>query len=545
MKKLSVIVTTRNEAANIANCLHSFDEVKDDVELIVVDNSSTDDTKAIAAGLGAVVLNQGPERCAQRNLGWRTAGAEWVLVLDADMIVPPQTVSEIISIVEDGANPVDAYWIPETRVGSGIRVKARNFERSFYDGTWIDALRLFRRTVLEKTGGYDEKLVAAFEDWDLDIRVLDLGVKCEVLKNGLIHNEASLSLCKVLRKKAYYTRSMAQYRAKWAGHPAIKKQFSLWYRFVGVFTEEGKWKRLFQHPILAAIMYFERVSVGLVYLAASLTSKKVSRPDKLSAAAIAAVAVLAVSFGAAASSLPAKEKFKIVVLAGQSNMAGRGKIDPANNRPHPRVFVMDRSGNWVACKDPLHFDIPGSGVGPGKAFGEALADSDPSIVVGLVPCAVGGSSITVWEPGRKFYKCNVWWHPYDDMLERVKRAKKAGTLTAILWHQGESDCSEKAAADYKTLFPAFVERMRRDLDAKDVPLIVGGLHANYLSGAPGQTIAEVQRRVCEELLGPGKYIPGRNWALEGDNIHYTGASQREFAKLYFAAFREVAGKRQR
>ena len=182
---LSVVITTRNEAANIANCIRAFDGFRNDVEIIVVDNGSTDDTKGIAASLGAKVLDKGPERSAQRNLGWRTAVAPWVVILDADMILPRKTIEEMLACVsrDDG---IAAYWIPEVRTGNGIRVKARNFERSFYDGTCIDALRLFSKEVLEKTGGYDENLIAGPEDWELDIRVLETGAKCEVLKNHLI-----------------------------------------------------------------------------------------------------------------------------------------------------------------------------------------------------------------------------------------------------------------------------------------------------------------------------------------------------------------------
>ena len=89
MKTLTAVITTRNEAANIATCIHAFDAVRTDVELIVVDNNSTDETKAIAASLGAIVLDKGPERSAQRNLGWRTATAEWVVILDADVEPAP------------------------------------------------------------------------------------------------------------------------------------------------------------------------------------------------------------------------------------------------------------------------------------------------------------------------------------------------------------------------------------------------------------------------------------------------------------------------
>ena len=266
--KLSVVITTRNEEANIANCIHAFDAVRDDVEIVVVDNASTDATKRIAAELGAKVLDKGPERSAQRNLGWRTASADWVVVLDADMILPEELIGEILSVLVPHPSSLVplAYWIPEVRTGRGIRVKARNFERSFYDGTSIDALRLFHKSVLEKTGGYDENLIAGPEDWELDIRVLATGAKCAVLKNHLIHNEKQLTLKRMLEKKAYYTKSMATYQAKWKDHPALKKQFGLYYRFLGVFIENGKWKKLIRHPILAFVMYFERFAVGLTYL---------------------------------------------------------------------------------------------------------------------------------------------------------------------------------------------------------------------------------------------------------------------------------------
>ena len=290
--RLSVVITTRNEEANVANCIRAFDAFREDVEIIVVDNASTDRTKEIAAELGAKVLDKGPERSAQRNLGWRTAAADWVIVLDADMILPENLVEEILRVVDSHGSLIGksrhgecspendlsiseptnqrndclAWWIPEVRTGEGIRVKARNFERSFYDGTCVDALRLFNKRVLEATGGYDENLIAGPEDWDLDIRVLATGAKCAVLNHHLIHNEKKLTLKRMLGKKAYYSKSMATYRAKWPDHPAVKKQFSPVYRYFGVFVENGKWKKLLRHPVLAAVMYFERVLVGVTYL---------------------------------------------------------------------------------------------------------------------------------------------------------------------------------------------------------------------------------------------------------------------------------------
>lgn len=266
--KLSVVITTRNEADNIESCIRPFDDFRDDVEVVVVDNGSTDETKEIAARLGAKVFDKGPERSAQRNFGWRISSAQWVIILDADMILPPETVEEVLQVASSPLKEggVAAYWIPEVRTGKGIRVKARNFERSFYNGTCVDALRLFNVSVLEETGGYDENLIAGPEDWDLDMRVLAAGAKCEVLKNHLIHNEKRLSFKRMLEKKAYYSKSMGVYSAKWKGSEVLKKQLGFKYRYFTVFIENGRWRKLLKHPILASVMYFERIAVGVVYL---------------------------------------------------------------------------------------------------------------------------------------------------------------------------------------------------------------------------------------------------------------------------------------
>lgn len=263
--KLSVVIPTKNEAANIAACVRSFDSAvrNGEAEIIVVDNASTDDTKAIAAGLGAAVCDKGPERCAQRNFGWRKAHGEWVLFLDADMTMPEETVAEVAAACSKV--DVDAWYIPEVRSGRGVRAKARNFERSFYDGTCIDGLRLVRKAMLEDVGGYDEALVAC-EDWDLDRRLLAQGARTGILRHNLVHNEARVPLRKFLAKKAYYSGSVGRYRAKWSDDAIVRRQFGLGYRYFGVFVENGKWRKVLRHPVLFAVMMFERVAVGAVYL---------------------------------------------------------------------------------------------------------------------------------------------------------------------------------------------------------------------------------------------------------------------------------------
>ena len=67
---VSVVVPTRNNARTIRPCLQSVrDQTYPHVELIVVDNDSTDETFDVATELADVALTGGPERSAQRNLG--------------------------------------------------------------------------------------------------------------------------------------------------------------------------------------------------------------------------------------------------------------------------------------------------------------------------------------------------------------------------------------------------------------------------------------------------------------------------------------------
>src|SRR6056297_770960 len=90
-----------------------------------------------------------------------------------------------------------------------------------------------------------------------------------------------------------------------------------------------------------------------------------------SAATVGALAPLSRS---AETQLPDKESFKLFLLVGQSNMAGRGKIDPAKNEPHERVWSYNREQEWVPAVDPLHFDKPKIvGVGLGRTFANVLA----------------------------------------------------------------------------------------------------------------------------------------------------------------------------
>lgn len=264
---VSVVITTKNEEKNIENCLKSIKEQtypQDKIEIIVVDNDSTDKTKEIAKKYTNLIFDKGPERSSQRNFGVRQSNGEFFLYLDADMVLHKDVIKECVEKI--GNRQLVGLHIPEIITGDGFWSRVRRFERSFYNATPIDCVRFVKKEKFLEVGGFDETMTGP-EDWDFDKKIRSAG-KVALIKNPIYHNETEFNLAKYLSKKAYYAKSFDKYIEKWGkGDPDIKKQFGFYYRFVGVFIENGKWKKLLSHPILASGMYFLRFLVGLKFLA--------------------------------------------------------------------------------------------------------------------------------------------------------------------------------------------------------------------------------------------------------------------------------------
>lgn len=233
------------------------------------------------------------------------------------------------------------------------------------------------------------------------------------------------------------------------------------------------------------------------------------------------------------------EQFHIILLVGQSNMAGRGKVAEEDKTPHPRVLMLNKAGEWVPAVDPLHFDKPGIvGVGLGKTFGMDYAEAHPGVTVGLVPCAVGGSPISSWEPGG--YHAQTKSHPWDDMLPRAKKALEHGTLKVILWHQGESDSSPSAAPLYEDRLHALIGRLRTELGASGVSFIAGQM--GIFEEKPWSESKNEVDRVHRELpknVENSSFVSAERLKHKGDAVHFDAASYREFGHRYFKAFQKL------
>ncbi len=240
--------------------------------------------------------------------------------------------------------------------------------------------------------------------------------------------------------------------------------------------------------------------------------------------------------------LPQRERFHIFVLAGQSNMAGRGEVEPVDKKPHPRVLTLTESCDWAPAVAPIHFDKTGAGVGPGRTFGIAVAEALPETVIGLVPCATGGSPIEVWQPGKYWHQTDS--HPYDDAIRRAKRAMKDGVLEGILWHQGEGDSKPARAGAYAENLTGLIARFRRDLGVPDLPFIIGQL--GRFSEAPWneeKKLVDKAHRTVAERDPHVIFVSAEGLGCKEDLVHFDARSQRELGRRFASAYLDLIGTR--
>jgi glycosyltransferase involved in cell wall biosynthesis len=243
---VSVIVPARNSAGTIGECLRSIrSQSHEPIEVVVVDNGSTDSTPEIAAELAAIVLEAGPERSAQRNVGARASNGVYVLFIDSDMLLRPDVVRDCVTKAQHGA---DAVVIPETSFGKGFWARCKAFERSFYHGDeTIEAARFFRRETFFAVNGYDETIPFGPEDWDIHARVRATGARLERADALIDHDEGALEFRELLARKYYYGKATERY---------IRNHGSLARRQLTVLRPAflRHWRQLVRHPMIAAAM---------------------------------------------------------------------------------------------------------------------------------------------------------------------------------------------------------------------------------------------------------------------------------------------------
>ena len=220
---VSIIVTTKNEEDNIRKCLESmFAQTypKDKLEIVVVDNFSTDKTPQIVKKFPIKFFQRGPERHVQRNFGVKKSNGKYLMFIDADMRLQRGLVKEAVGKCE--AKGYDALILPERAGGGGFWAECQKLEKKCYlEDLLMEAPNRFvKKSAYNRVGGYDKNIVAG-EDFDLGDRIKKAGLKIGRTESLIIHYEET-SFWPLVKKKFYYGSQMAKYFKK-SGVVGIKR----------------------------------------------------------------------------------------------------------------------------------------------------------------------------------------------------------------------------------------------------------------------------------------------------------------------------------
>lgn len=238
----------------------------------------------------------------------------------------------------------------------------------------------------------------------------------------------------------------------------------------------------------------------------------------------------------------------LYLLMGQSNMKGRG-IMPAEPMYDSRIVMMHlKDDAWYLARHPLHLvgdaktfaGHDNAGVGPGLAFAGALVDQRPTTAVGLVPCAVGGSAINLWQKGAKLY---------DEALRRARLALQAtapvqGRIRGVLWLQGEANANDDGLAVHEAKLLKLVDDLRADLARPDLPFIACTI------GEMGDAARLADQAAMNRILlalparrGATACVDARDLKTHiGDNVHFDTAAQNEIGRRFAAKLNELHAK---
>lgn len=242
--KVSVIVTTKNSANTVEDFLKSIkNQTYKNIEIILVDNNSTDKTVDITKKYTKNIFIKGPERSAQRNFGVSCAKGNFVLILDSDMVLTEDVVKECVELM-DRDTSVGGIIVPEKSFGSNFWAKVKAFEREINEGeSYFEAARFFPKKIFLEFKGYDENLTGP-EDWDLPQRILKK-YKISRIKSYILHNEGKASLINLMKKKYYYGLSVHRYLSKQKISPISSKTV-----YLLRIAYYKNWKKLISNPVL-------------------------------------------------------------------------------------------------------------------------------------------------------------------------------------------------------------------------------------------------------------------------------------------------------
>src|SRR6185436_1996808 len=232
-----------------------------------------------------------------------------------------------------------------------------------------------------------------------------------------------------------------------------------------------------------------------------------------------------------------KENVWVFIMAGQSNMAGRGIVEPEDTVSDKRILSINEDGQIIIAKEPLHFYEPErTGLDCGLSFAKALIKKLPdSISILMIPTAVGGSSISQWLNDSLYRNVKL----FSNLLAKIEIGKQNGVIKAILWHQGESDANENNIPHYKQRLGLLFSKFRTAVGNNEMPVLIGELGSFSEDPVNFSLINKAIHEYAAEDKN-SSVISTKDLKDKGDHLHFDSKGQRtmgrRFAKEYLETF---------
>ena len=275
---VTITISTYNSEVTIDDVLNSLlqqDYPLKLIEVIVVDDHSIDETvnkvrkfmeehgnKFYDFKLIVHDRNYGVSKA--RNDGIKLARGEYIMILDSDVMLPPDAISKMISflnhnpkvgcrsaLLEEDATDFVTRWRFELNIGKIRKIVA------------CTAAAMIRREVIEKAGLYDESMGPPFsvdEDMEFAARIWRAGYQCIMLgdvvaKHAGIKRDRYLSKIEGRREAKNYNITMTTYLKALKGHLSIKNGWS-WYKFLRALPFKLKLKYIISSLFLPCLITF-------------------------------------------------------------------------------------------------------------------------------------------------------------------------------------------------------------------------------------------------------------------------------------------------
>ncbi|MGH2974285.1 MAG: glycosyltransferase family 2 protein [Solirubrobacterales bacterium] len=221
-RSVAVVIPGWNSAGLLPRCLDSLSDQDIEVELLVVDNGSTDGTPAYLAEQGAphLLLPRNAGFAAAMNLGVARTAAPTILALNADTALEPGCLPALLDVLDgdaslggvqprilqlegDGSGAVESARLYSAgqaltrdgravELGAGEARRPEHLRRREIFGV-CGAACLLRRQLFTELGGYDESYFAFYEDVDLNVRARIAGWRFEYVPAAVVWHVGNAS----------------------------------------------------------------------------------------------------------------------------------------------------------------------------------------------------------------------------------------------------------------------------------------------------------------------------------------------------------------